>query len=426
MSNFVQLHLHSHLGSQLDGVSDPKEYAKLAKKFGHKSLALTDHGRMNGFFRHQEACDEAGIKPIFGVEAYVSFKLYNTEKKAGKEKRIRNKNMHLIILAKNEIGYKNLLKLNYISNADTDHYYYRNHITLKEIFENKEGLIINSGCGNSPFNTLFREGRIKESEALYKKFCDEFGDDFHTEIHMSELYGEDHLDYDQKLMNENMIMLARKYNKKIFLAGDVHYAEKGLDLVQTLSIAIRNGDTVDNLKFQIESKNLYYHDVSDYKEFNERWGYGYTEEQIDEWCSNSVYIADKCNYRIPERTKMHLPDYCENDDAEIIKKARSGLAYKLNVDEFSDVPKEYKDRLSTELEVIIRKGFSNYILILEDVFEFAKKEKVMRGPARGSGAGSLVLYALDITTIDPIVYNLIFERFLSESRTPDVVFDYFK
>lgn len=424
--SFCQLHLHTHIGSQLDGIGDPEQYAKLAKEKGHPALAVTDHGRMNAFFKHQEACVKEDIKPIFGVEAYVEFELERFEEKAGKKKRIRNENMHLILLAKNEAGYKNLLKLNYLSNADDKHFYYRNNILIKEIIEHKEGLIIGSGCGNSPFNKLFRKGEEEKAEKLYKLFVDEFGDDFYTELHLSELYdrGEDD-DYDQKKINDFELRMAKKYNRMIVLAGDVHYHLPGKDQIQTLAIAIRNRDTIDDITFEIESKNLYYHDIDDYKKFNKEWDYGYTNEQIEEWCSNTLKVAEKCNYLIPERNRMILPSVTEDDDSTIIRKAREGLAKRFDVDNYEDCPKEYKDRLSTELSVIIIKGMANYILILEDIFRFADERSIVRGPARGSGGGSLLLYALDITTLDPIKYGLIFERFLSAERSPDVVFDYF-
>ena len=419
--NFVQLHLHTHLGSQLDGIGDPKDYAALAKEKGHPALAVTDHGKMNAFFKHQEACLNEGIKPIFGVEAYVEFELERTETKAGKEKRVRNKNMHLVLLAKNEIGYKNMLKLNYLSMSDEKHFYYRNHFTFDELFENKEGIIIGSGCGGSPFNTLFREGKEEEADALYGRFVEEFGDDFYTELHISEILGED---FNQKEMNEFELRMAEKHNRMIILAGDVHYHLPGKDQIQTLAIAIRNRDTIDNLSFEIESKNLFYHGIDDYKDFNKKWDYGYTDEQIDEWCGNTVKIADRINFLMPERNKMILPDMSDDDDSLIIKKAMDGLASRFNC-EYKDVPKNYRDRLTTELGVIIRKGMSSYVLILEDVFRFCDSENTMRGPGRGSGAGSLLLYSLDITTLDPIEYWLIFERFLSAERTPDVVYDYF-
>lgn len=422
MSNFVQLHIHTHLGSQLDGVSDPSEYAKLAKKKGHPALAVTDHGKMNAFFKHQQACLAEGIKPIFGVEAYVEFELERFEDKNGKEKRIRNKNLHLIILAKNKIGYKNLLKLNYISMIDEKHFYYKNMVTIEEIFEHKEGLIIGSGCGNSPFNTLFREGKEDQAEALYKRFVNEFGDDFYTELHMSELIRED---YNQREINKFELRMANKYNRLVVLAGDVHYDLPGKDQIQTLAIAIRNRDTIENLTFELESKNLYYHDIDDYKKFSKQWQYNYSDEEIEKWCANTVKIADKIDFLIPERNKMHLPSISKDDDSLIVTKAKQGLMDRFNVEKYEDCPEKYRERLATEIKVIIKKGMSSYVLVLEDIFRFADKENIMRGPSRGSGGGSLLLYALDITTLDPIKYDLIFERFLSEERSPDVTFDWF-
>lgn len=417
-SGFCQLHLHTSIGSQLDGVSNPSEYAKLAKKKGHPALAVTDHGKMNAFFKHQQACLAEGIKPIFGVEAYVEFEL---EKYDEKNKRIRNENMHLIILAKNEIGYKNLLKLNYLSMSDEKHFYYRNHILIKEIFENKEGLIIGSGCGNSPFNKLFRKGEKGKAEKLYKMFVDEFGDDFYTELHISELVSDE---YNQKEINKFELEMAKKYNRLIVLSGDVHYDLPGKDQIQTLAIAIRNRDNIDNLSFEIESKNLYYHDIDDYKKFNKQWNYGYTDKQIDEWCGNTLKIAERINFLIPERNRMILPSVSDDDDLLLIKKSKEGLAKRFNVSSYKECPEDYKKRLEHELKVILRKGMSSYILILEDVFRFADRENIMRGSGRGSAAGSLTLFALDITTLDPIKYGLIFERFLSAERSPDVIYDW--
>lgn len=547
--SFVQLHLHTHIGSQLDGIGDPFKYAKLAKEKGHPALAVTDHGKMNAFFKHQQACLNEGIKPIFGVEAYVEFELERFDEN---KKRIRNENMHLIILAKNSVGYKNLLKLNYLSMSDDKHFYYRNHILIKEIIENKEGLIIGSGCGNSPFNKLFRKGEKEKAEKLYKFFVDEFGDDFYTELHLSELINDD---YNQIEINKFQIEMAKKYNRTIVIAGDVHYDLPGKDELQTIAIAIRNKDDINNISFELESKNLYYHDIEDYKKFNKQWGYGYTDKEIEEWCNNTLKIADKIDFLIPERTRMILPAISEDDDELLIAKAKDGLAKKMGCDSFDKCPDEYKTRLLNEIKVIIRKGMSSYIMVLDDIFDFAKKNNIMRGPARGcftpnnkvlmsdgsykliseieqskdyvvsgfgnsklclfkfeydidedivavkiedgtviectmdhkvltnkgwveaiklkkgdiiekvknfnnknkvvdvtkkhykgkvydlsvdidftytisdyivhnSGGGSLLLYSLGITTIDPLKYGLIFERFLSSERSPDVTYDW--
>lgn len=421
--SFVQLHIHSSLGSHLDGIGTSEEYAKIAKEKGHPALAITDHGKMNAFFEHQKACLKHGIKPIFGVEAYVETQLIRLDPDTNK--RVRCKNMHLTLLAKNKIGYKNLLKLNYISNTDS-HFYYRNHMLVDEIFENKEGLVVGSGCMNNPFSRLFREDKKEESEKLFKRFSDEFGDDFYVEVQINELTdtSKNRLEKGQQEINEWMIYLAKKYNKLIVLTGDVHYPEKGQDILQTIGIAMKNGEQLESMTWEIESKSLFYHDENDYQEFNELWDYGYKKEEITEWCNNSGRIAEKCNYLIPERMRMVLPTLYEDDDEVIIEKAKKGLE-RIFKCKYEDAPEEYRNRLEYEIGVIVRKGMSSYCLILEDIFSFVREEKIIRAPARGSGGGSLLLYCLDITTLDPIKYGLIFERFLSQSRAPDVVYDYF-
>ena len=417
---FVQLHLHNHLGSRLDGVGDPKDYAKKAKEFGHKSLAVTDHGRLNAIYAHQKACIDEGVKPIIGVEMYVNEELVFMNDKG---KRARNKNCHLVLLVKNEIGYKNLLKLNYLSVSDETHFYYSPRITAQEINEYKEGLMIGSACMANPFVSVLREtGDEAAAEELFVKYLDMFGDSFYTEIQFNEITNEiDNLKEGQKTANELMIGLANKHGVPIVMTGDVHYAEKGQDQLQTLAIAIRNRDTIDNISFELESKELFYHDTEDYKEFNKRWDYGLRDEDIDSYLAHTEVIAEQCNYEIPERTKMILPKVSSDDDALLIKKAQEGLKKKIG----DTPPPEYQKRLAKELEILLRKGFASYCMILEDIYRFADGEGIYRGPSRGSGGGSLVLWSLDITTMDPIEHGLLFERFLNEKRCEDVVYDYF-
>jgi len=423
---YSHLHLHTSIGSQLDGIGTPEQYAKLAKEYGHNAIAITDHGKMNGHYDHYLACKKYGIKPIFGVEAYVEFELERKEDVKGKVKRVRNKNMHLVLLAKNEIGYKNLLKLNYISNADEKHYYYKNHILIGELFEHKEGIIVGTACMGSPFARLYRDSGKEQSEKLFKLFKDQFKDDFYTEVQMNEItHSIDNFEEGQKSVNEWMIYLAKKYDVPIVLTGDVHYSKPGFDKIQTLAIAISRGVTLEELDWELEGKSLFFMDVKDFHTFNKDWNYGYTEQEINEWCENSSLIADKCNYEFKERNRLLLPSFSDDDDSLLIKESKKGLVKKLGVSSFNDVPKEYVERLVKEIEIIIRKGFASYIMILWDVFNFSKEEKIMRGPARGSGGGSLLLYSLDITTLDPIKYELIFERFLSDERSVDVVYDYF-
>jgi DNA polymerase-3 subunit alpha len=428
MNNYTHLHVHTHVGSTLDGIGSSEQYASLAKEMGHTALAITDHGKMNGHYDHFLACKKHGIKPIFGVEAYVEFELERYEEKKGKQKRQRNKNMHLVLLAKNEIGYKNLLKLNYKSNADDKHFYYRNQITIQELFEHKEGIIVGSACMGSPFARLYRDGEegIEKSEKLFKLFVNQFGDDFYAELQMNEItHSIDNFEKGQISVNEWIISLAKKYNVPITLTGDVHYSKPGLDKIQTLAIAISRGVTLDELDWELEGKSLFYMDTPDFHKFSKDWGYDYTTEEIDEWCNNTTLIADKCSYQFKERNRLILPTLTDNDDSLLIEESKKGLAKKLNVETCEEIPTEYKKRLVKELEILLRKGFASYIMILWDVFNFSKREEIMRGVARGSGGGSLTLYALDITAIDPIYYGLIFERFLSDERSVDVVYDYF-
>lgn len=363
--------------SILDGVSSSDLYAKKASSYGHTSMAITDHGKMTGVYNHQGACDKYGIKPVFGVEMYLVDQL---ESFNDKEKRKRDRTNHLILLAKNEVGYKNLLYLNYLSMNDDKHFYYSNRILQKELFEKSEGIVVGTACMGSKWGRLLSEGREKEAEALYMEFLDHFKDDFYTEVQLNELnYEMPNLPQGQKTINDFLIDLADKNGVPVVLTGDVHYSEKGQDVVQTISIAIRDRTTIDDLSFEIESKRLYYHDVPDYIEFDKEFGYNYGEEKVRNWTSNTQIIADKCNYRIPERRKMFIPKLTKNDDEFLVRSCRGALNSLFN----GSPPDEYKERLNRELEVLLRKGFSSYIMILKDMVDFVLSEGYMTGPGRG-------------------------------------------
>ncbi|HUS50546.1 MAG TPA: PHP domain-containing protein, partial [Candidatus Paceibacterota bacterium] len=271
---FSQLHLHCHIGSRLDAIGSPEDYAQRASDFNHPYLALTDHGRISGIYEHQIQCLKFGVKPIIGVEIYVvgELEVFNKVKK-----RERTKTNHLILLVKNKKGYSSLLKLNYASMKDTSHFYYSPRIIMKELIENKEGLIIGTGCMANPISRLLLAEKENKAEELYIKMLDTFKDDFYTEIQLNELE-------EQKIINEFMIRLANKHGVPLVMTGDVHYLEKGQDKLQTLAIAIRDKTTIDNIQFELESKNLYYHDIPDYIEFNKKFNFNYKEEDILSWC----------------------------------------------------------------------------------------------------------------------------------------------
>ncbi len=416
----VQLHLHS-LYSLLDGISTSEEYVKKAQKYNHSSIAITDHGKCSNFFNHSKACVKSGIKPIFGIEMYVTHNLVTMEK----EKRIRGKNNHVILLAENEEGYKNLLRLNYLSMSDETHFYYSPRVSMEEVFENSKGLYCGTACIGSPFAYALKDGNDVDAENLFIKFMDVFKDRFYAEIQLNELTNEiNGLKNGQKTYNDWIIEKANKHGVPIVVTGDVHYAEKGQDQLQTLAIAIRNKDTIDKLTFELESKNLYYHDTIDYINFNKEYNYNYDEKFILSCCNNSDFIANKLDYKMPERTKMILPKVSDDDEALLIQKAKDGLSdyFKLP---FENCPIEYKKRLGTELEVIIRKGFCSYLLILEDMFKFARENDITHSTSRGSAGGSLIVFCLKMTTIDPLKFGLLFERFISANRMADCVYDYF-
>lgn len=438
MGNFVQLHLHTALGSFLDGIGFSNEYAEKAALCGHKAIAITDHGRMCGLFDHQKACDSKGIKPILGIEMYLNNDLETiiTNDK-GKEKRVRTKNEHIILLAKNEVGYKNLLYLNYISNKDARHFYYSPRVSTEELFAHSEGIIVGTACIGSSFANLLKEGKVQETEQLVDKYLSVFKDDFYIEIQINEITGKvDSLEEGQKSCNSYLIDMANRKGIPVVLTGDVHYVNKEDAEIQSLSLQMRSKATKKKEEekkegeekeekerfFDLETKNLYYHDVDDYKKLNIQFNYNYSEDKIISWCDNSVVISDKCSFRLPERTKMILPKVTGTEEGDLLR------FIEIANQEFNKLDKstneEYVKKFEQEMNVFISKGMFSYILILYDIFNYTKRENIVHGPARGSACGSIILYAMGITTIDPIEHGLIFERFISESRCVDMVYDY--
>lgn len=426
--NFTQLHIHTLIGSKLDGISSPMEYAKIAKEMGHKYLACTDHGSLSALFELQKACDEFDLKPIFGLEQYVVKKEEIERKLSGVKGRYNSG--HLILLAYNEQGYENLCRLHYMSHHDEGHFYYKNHNTFEEIFKFSEGLIAGTACISSPFAKYLRNGEPEKGEELFKQFKEVFKDNFFAELQLNELTDDtiEGLEEGQKTVNNYISYLADKYDVKKVITGDVHYAEPEDEIIQRLSISFSTASTkgkADN--FEINTKSLYYHSVDDYKDFNKKWEYGYTNEQIEEWCNNTNYFAEKCTYTIPERDHMIIPTLTSDDITLMGEEIYKGLEAKMAEGIIDKNQKEeYIERIEYEKEILTRKGFASYVMLLWDIFKFCSDNNFVVGLGRGSGAGSLVMYLLGITKIDPIKNGLIFERFLSDSRSPDVVVSYFK
>jgi len=421
---FNHLHLHCQLGSRLDALLNPEDAIKKAKESGHTSVAITDHGSLSSHWEIFEASKKHGVKPIYGCEVYVNNSLISLKEDI--IKRERTKDHHLILLAKNKIGYKNLLYLNYLSNKDEEHFYYRNRLTEKEIFENSEGLICGTACMASPFADALKRSE-EEAENKILEYYSVFKENFYLELQLNELVKDmEGFKEGQKTINDFMIKMSKKHDLPLVLTGDVHYLEKDGAAKQIISLTIaQGGDLVKNPVNFIEARSLYYQVEDDFQRFNIEYGYNYSEKDISTWLGNTQFIVDKIEYQIEESDRIHLPKFSDNDEGELITKAEIGIMSRFNVSSLLDIPKEYKDRLMYELEVIIRKNFSSYLLILADVVNHFKEEGHMFGGARGSAAGSLVAYSLGITEIDPIQFGLLFERFLSDSRSPDYSYKFF-
>ncbi len=415
MEKFTQLHMHTCF-SIYDAINTPEEMVQKAVEKGHPAIAITDHGVMGGCYRLQKAALKNGIKPILGMEGYVVNELINMDGK----KRTRVPNNHIILLAKNNEGWHSLLKLNYLGNSDDDHFYYKPRFTFDELWNNKNGLIVSSACLAGPMARLLLDGKEKEADQLFDKFADEFKDDFYAEVQINEIKN-------QKVYDDWLINKANSKGVPIIITGDCHYANPDGALTQQLSFSIRSDDDKE-VGEQFQCKHLYYHGIQDYKNLNKEFPYNYTEEQINEWTSNTCLVAEKINFLMPERTKMFLPRQAFDENKTLEEKAKKGLAKHFNC-EYKDCPEEYRDRLETELSLMWKKGIVRYILTLDDICEWCDGEgKVSRNVGRGSASGSLTLTCLGITgwAIDPIKNKLLFSRFISEQRLPDCMIDYSK
>ena len=400
MSEFVHLHVHSEF-SLLDGANRIKDLPVRAKELGMNSIAVTDHGAMFGTIDFYKACKANGVKPIIGCEVYVA-----PRTRFDKEPNIDNKYYHLILLAKNNEGYKNLAKL--VSLGYVDGYYYKPRID-KEILEKyHEGLICCSAClGGEIAQSILKDDLAKAEEiALWHKNI--FGEDYYLEVQSNTLR-------EQILVNQKLVELARKLNIPLVATNDSHYLKKEDYYNHEVLLCIQTGKRMtdeDRMKFQ--TNDFYIKSPEEMKEFF---------KNIPEALENTVKIAEKCNvdfefghtilpnYDVPEEFETHY-DY-------IKKLCDDGI-----LSRYGENPtKEILDRAEYELSVIKKMGYVDYFLIVWDYINWAKSQGIPVGPGRGSGAGSIVAYAIGITDIDPIKYNLIFERFLNPERVSMPDFD---
>lgn len=402
-SDFVHLHVHTEY-SMLDGLSRLPQLVEKAKSLGQTALAITDHGGMYGALHFYNTCKKNGIKPIVGCEFYMS-KGSLTEKQT----RPGSDQFHLTVLAQNFKGYQNINQM--VTAANFGGFSYRPRIDKDLLFRHSEGLIITSGCPNSIFNKLIRDGKMEEAEALLAEYATHFKDRFYIEIqsHPKLEFLED--------LTPKQVELARKLNLPLVATNDVHYVEEDEAPAQDALLCVQTRKLIS------DSNRMTMMDSPDYYLRS-------TEEMIElftdypEAIANTVKIAEQCNIEIPTG-QLIFPNFPipKNETQEsFLQKMTFERAKKV----LGKLTPEVTKRLDYELGIINQKGYATYFLITQDFVNWAKDGGIAVGPGRGSAAGSLVSYVLGITSIDPILHGLAFERFLNPQRPtpPDIDLDF--
>ncbi|HET7673005.1 MAG TPA: DNA polymerase III subunit alpha [Candidatus Saccharimonadales bacterium] len=419
-SDFVHLHNHTQY-SLLDGLTKVPKLIDRVKEMGMEAIAMTDHGTLSGAVEFYTKAREKGVKPVIGIEAYIAPRKY-TDKDPAKDKQY----FHLTILAMNNKGYQNLMRLSTISNLEG--FYYKPRIDRELLQKYNEGLIVLSGCINGEFGDAIRQEQIEQAEETAKWYKSVFGDRYYIEI---QDHGHPHHTsaWDEQIkVTEASFKIAKKLDIPTAITGDAHYLQKDDQEAHEILLCVQTGAFLsDEDRMSLEEFELY---VADPKDIIKRWGKDYPDS-----VKNTRKIADRCNvelklgeYLIP---KFPVPKgETEKSYLEILtyKGLLSRYAPKAkSTDDLSAIKKqldkEVVKRAEFELQVIERMGFDGYFLIVQDFINWGKDQGIVFGPGRGSGAGSIVAYGLRITELDPLKYDLLFERFLNPDRISMPDFD---
>jgi len=407
---FIQLHNHSYY-SILDGLSTIEDMVDTSKELGYKSIALTDHGTCAGLYAFQNECEKKEIKPILGMEAYI------TDDHTIKEK--GTKTYHLVLLAKNETGYKNLI---YLSSFGYIHgFYSKPRIDFNVLEKHKEGLIISSACCVGEIPDLLWAGNEQKAKEIIGKYKETFKDDFYIEI-MSHVYNAQNKEQEEreKKLASQLYKIARSFGIKSVCTNDSHYAKRSDAEAQDVLLSIQTLDNIKNPdRFSFGSNDFY---IKSYDEM------ALLYRKAPELLLNTVEISEKIGTGLIKKGVDLLPDFVLpegfNSPEDYLKKlVTAGMEQRGLIKKTA-----YRKRVRYEMEVIIKCNYTRYFLILWDVINFAKSNKIRLGVGRGSAVGCLTLYCLGVTGLDPLKYGLLFERFLNPERVSppdvDVDFDY--
>lgn len=463
--SWVPLHVHSQY-SILDAAAPIDEIAAKAAEYQMKAVALTDHGNMFGAVDFYKACKEAKVKAILGCEFYVA-----PESRLDKKKEVGNRtSFHLTVLAKDFKGYRNLCRLSSIGYLEGFYYYPR--IDYETLEKNKEGLICLSGCLSSRLSQEILYGSVQGARAIIQKHLDLFGEDYYFELQRHQMteadlqgdgmYQESWLlqqyqDYinKQEKVNQALVEFSKEFSVKLVATNDSHYIQREDWRAHEILLNIQSGepceiwekDSYGNPKFRVTnpkrrtyaSHECYFKSPAQMQELF---------KDLPEAISNTLEIADKCNVEIDLKTKhypVYIPpslegkDYTKEEQAKSVETylwelCEEGIAKRYTPERLKKVEEIYqtkdplklvRDRLEYEMSIIVPKGMSDYLLIVWDFINWAKTQGIPVGPGRGSGAGSIVLYLIGVTDIEPLRFHLFFERFINPERIsyPDIDVD---
>src|SRR3989338_79743 len=403
-SDFVHLHVHTQY-SLLDGACLLEPLMQKLKNCGMKACAITDHGNMFGAIEFYDLAMKNGIKPIIGSEVYISPDSRFEKSSHG----IQEASYHLILLAKNETGYKNLMKL--VSIGFLEGFYYRPRIDKEVLAKFKDGLICTSSCLKGEIPHLISTNQMDQAKRVIDEYKNIFGkENFYLEI-------QDNLISEQEKVNQELIRLSKEMSVGLVATNDIHYLEKAHSRMHEILLCIQTQTTIDDPnRMRFQTDEFYFKSK---------------EEMIRPFADiapdairNTVEIAQRCNLEFDFHT-AHLPRYKVPED-----KTREGFLRELTYEglksRYRNPEKALLDRVEHELKIIENFGYTSYFLIAWDFVHYAKENHIPVGPGRGSAAGSVVSYALGITDIDPLKYDLIFERFLNPDRVslPDIDIDF--
>ena len=403
----------------LDGAARIEKLAEEVARSGDGAIAMTDHGNVFGAFDFYKTMNNAGVKPIIGIEAYVAPESRFDKKRVkwaeGGEDDVSagGAYTHMTLLAENNVGLANLFRLS--SLASLEGFYYKPRMDRELLSQYSQGIIATTGCAAGEIQTRIRMGAYNEARAAAANYRDIFGaDNYFVEI----------MDHDieiERRVKDDLLKLAKELGLPLVATNDLHYTYADDAKHHEALLCIQSGTTLaDPKRFRFEGKEYYLKDAATMRRIF---------KDLEIACDNTLAIAERCNIKMRENENL-LPQFAvpkgESENSWLVKEAEAGLLEKFGAKSMDEIAPQYQARLHFELDVMTKMGFAGYFLVVADLVAHAKREGIRVGPGRGSAAGSLVSFALGITGLDPIKHGLLFERFLNPDRIsmPDIDLDF--